>query len=520
MKQPGTTEITKFLLFLGLFALLGALWWYTMEKRMSAVPIVATAAKENTFLGASRFLKKHDYRIKPVPTLEAALDHPLPKGTLFLRSMSGTIEPDQVRSLLSWIEQGNTIVYQPRWTGKSLALDMSKRCNKTPLLLSDDISDSADEKADEEADEKADEAKTSNDSPPQGEQVEGGGNSDASGSDAKSETKPEASSQASSESKDESKKSAKKSAKKDDDEEEDEVRVPDFSIDPRPRTRLSSGNVDAFSKLLGIELRKIAFHETKSEKDKTRNPAKAMDKLMGKKAATCPADISWPNLGYPLQLDPDNLRLFTKNTDNLKLADQTGQALRIYQQGQGHIVVLAEDYFQNVELPNFDHAQLLLQITSLQPERTVLVIQHLKHETWYQKLWNHFHFALIAFALGLLLWLWISLRRFGSVLPIPEPNRRALMEHIDASSRWLWQVPGGREILLDAMRSLTVKVLQRRAPAIMRLSQTEQIAQLSELCSINRPDLVLALSSGAASTPLLFIRQIKTLQRLRKHYER
>lgn len=514
-------EIIKLLLWLCLFALLCAFWWYCFEKRVSAVPQVGKAAKENTFLAASRFLKKHDYRVKTIVNLEGALDHPLPKGTMYLRSMSGTIEPAQIPVLLSWVEQGNTLIYQPRWTGKSMVADLALRCAKTPLQLSQDLRDKTEveaeneeEKGEEKDEEKEDEAEA--EAGGRGGQTQG---DEASATDASAEAE---------EGKDGAKEVAKKDAKndgKDDGKDDDSAKADDddsasLSLDPIPRTRVSSGSLDPISKLLGIELRKVSFSEDKPEKDKKADAGNALQKLVRKKATACPAEIQWPGTRYALQMNHDNLRLFSKDDNKLKLTDQSGQALRIYQQGQGHIVVLAEDYFQNAELAYFDHAEALLKIMSLQAERTVLVIQNLKHETWYQKLWSHFYLALSACVLGLLLLLWMSVRRFGSTFPLPEPDRRALLEHIDASSRWLWQVPGGRDILLNAMRSLTVKVLERRAPAIMRLSQTEQIAKLSEICSINRPDLVLALSSGVAPTPLLFIRQIKTLQRLRKHYER
>ncbi len=508
-----SSEITKLALWACLFALLGWLWWYCFEKRVSAVPTVSKAAKENTFLGASRLLKKYDYRVKTILNLEAALDHPLPKGTLYLRNMGGTIEPKQTTVLMNWVEQGNTLIYQPRWTGKSITADLSRRCAQSPLQLSDDING----KIKDDEDDEDDQAEQS-DQPAS--QKSGSGESSAkSSAESSADEKDEAEGEA---------KDDKNDAKKDKNKDDDEDDTPRLAIDPLPRTRLSSGSLDPISKLLGIELRRVSYSaikpESKSasnpEEDKKPEPAKALKKLRKKKTTTCPAEVQWPNTNYALQMDHDNLRLFSNNDDKLMLADQSGQALRIYQQGQGHIVVLAEDYFQNAELAYFDHAEVLLKIMGLQAERTVLVIQHLKHEAWYEKLWNHFYLALSACALGLLLLLWISVRRFGAVYPIPEPNRRALLEHIDASSRWLWQVPGGRDILLNAARSLTLKVLQRRAPAIMRLSQTEQIAQLSEICSINRPDLVLALSSGVAPTPLLFIRQIKTLQRLRKHYER
>lgn len=276
-------------------------------------------------------------------------------------------------------------------------------------------------------------------------------------------------------------------------------------------------NSDPISQELGLELRRIVVKLPEADKTASARAKARKDK---KVLRPCLASLTWPQSKYALELS--HRYAIQSDTDSTVLiADQEHHSVRVYPRGKGHIVALAQPYFTNDTLPHYDHAELLLHLVNLQKDQhNFTIVQQLKRQTWYQKLWNNFHLALITLGLGLVLLLWMNMRRFGSVLPMPEPNRRALLEHIDASSRWLWKMPGGREILLNAARASTLKILQRRAPAIMRLPEAQQIEQLSATCSINRPDLVLALSSAAAPTPLLFMRQIKTLQRLRKHYER
>ncbi len=238
---------------------------------------------------------------------------------------------------------------------------------------------------------------------------------------------------------------------------------------------------------------------------------------------SCVTALRWPNLPYALHLDAASSYLVSlQDSAPPLIADQAQQqALRVYREGKGYIVILANNYFTNTHLPLYDHAQLLLLLTELQPgERSLAIIDHLQVRQWYEKLWDQYYLFLCSLALGLMLLLWQNMRRFGAVLPLPEADRRALMEHIDASGRWLWKMPHGKQILLDAMRKLTHKTLHRRLPKLASLTAPEQIECLLQDTKINRTALEMALQRPSASVPLVFIRQIHTLQRLRKHYER
>jgi len=139
---------------------------------------------------------------------------------------------------------------------------------------------------------------------------------------------------------------------------------------------------------------------------------------------------------------------------------------------------------------------------------------------WYELLWQNFPFALTVFGIGMVLLLWRAVMRFGPILPDPNFERRSLLEHIDASGRWLWLMPGGPEVLLAASRASLRQLLQRRAPELQGLSIDEQLERLAEKTKMDVASLRSAWMEGVARHPQEFTLQIKTLQQLRTHYER
>jgi hypothetical protein len=225
---------------------------------------------------------------------------------------------------------------------------------------------------------------------------------------------------------------------------------------------------------------------------------------------------------YPLQIDVDNVGLqSTERSMDALFGDERQEAMRVYAEGSGHIVAIANNYFDNNHLASYDHAELLLSVAELNRNaKHVLIVQHLDMPKWYQALWSNFQAGIISLACGLLLLIWASVRRFGPILPEPNRERRSLIEHIDASGRWLWKVPGGRDTLLAAVRSSINKILLRKAPALLRLPPSEQASQLARICNLPGAEVARALHQPAANHPIDFTRQIQTLQQLRKHYER
>lgn len=194
------------------------------------------------------------------------------------------------------------------------------------------------------------------------------------------------------------------------------------------------------------------------------------------------------------------------------------RAVRIYPQGKGRVVMLAANYFANHALPRYDHAELLLHLAGLAPGGHVQVVRMLATLPWYQALWNQFALVLVSLACALLLWLWRAASRFGPLLPDPAPRRRALMEHVQTTGRWLWQSADGRSALLQATRKAALAAVGRRAPELLRLDPEQQSQQLAAACQLAPAQVRAALHGSTPTRPADFTRQISILHTLREHY--
>jgi hypothetical protein len=234
------------------------------------------------------------------------------------------------------------------------------------------------------------------------------------------------------------------------------------------------------------------------------------------------ACVTVPQSDYAIEVDSRSTVMISMTPHVEPLwGDPDGNAVRVYGIGKGHVVMLAYPYFDNANLRRYDHAELLLALARLdKANAAVTIVQHLDAVSWQRQLWNSFQAAIATLACFLLLLLWRAVRRFGPLLPEPENARRALIEHIEASGRWLWRVPGGRDILLEAVREATVAVLRRRALVLQRVPEHAQAEALAQACALRSADVDAALFQGAAHQPFEFMLQIRTLTTLRKHYER
>ncbi|WMW80960.1 DUF4350 domain-containing protein [Undibacterium cyanobacteriorum] len=198
-----------------------------------------------------------------------------------------------------------------------------------------------------------------------------------------------------------------------------------------------------------------------------------------------------------------------------------GTSLRIYQHGRGKIVALPQNIFGAYSLRNNDNAQFLLDLMSMnQAHKQLIIVKSLKAMHWTELAWARFSYGIIGFGLLIALWIWRVAPRFGSLLSSPVLERRALLEHIDASARWSWKHALGRQNLLDACRRAALNAIKRRAPELLRLPQNDMISQLAQQTGLDANSLANACFDAASSNPLQFTRQIQLLQRLRTHYER
>lgn len=198
--------------------------------------------------------------------------------------------------------------------------------------------------------------------------------------------------------------------------------------------------------------------------------------------------------------------------------DQSGEYLRAFSVGRGQVVVLGDpDWFTNKWLQQRDHAELLWRLVQLNgPPSQVLIVSSLKMPRWYVLFWKKTPLGWVVLPLLLGLLFWRAVVRFGPLLPEPDPSRRSLLEHIDASGRWLWRQEGGAFRLLQAARLALRQRMLARMPEWARLPQYELAQRVARRFKLSVDEVDRALNRPVSQNPHDFASRLRILQFLRK----
>ncbi|HEX8614486.1 MAG TPA: DUF4350 domain-containing protein [Telluria sp.] len=454
------------LLVLGAF---GYWWWHSnMELRWVSTRHESSAAAADPMLAATRLLRQNGRVVNGAGSLGELVVPQTGAGTMIVSGASGTATPDQARELLDWVRRGNTLIAEPRWITPAEKAQVAA------------MEAGGGEDEEEEAEEETEE------------QAQAAAGEDASTTEEEAQTPPAAA-----------------PAAPDGDTSDAAAAEADNDKDPLTDHLGVRARTDALACKCRTEL---------DEKDKKNPEALAKAKLAREQALS---HLTLPGKRHALELDAGTVEMVGLPGAAAPLwSDSDGGAVRVYGEGKGRIVLVADGYFTNRNLPKRDHAELLLALTELTPGKHVTIVKRLNVLPWYQALWRHYKLALSSLAVGLALLFWSAVRRFGPIVPAPKAERRSLLEHIDASGAWLWKADGGRQVLLEAAREDTLALVKRRAPALFRMPEGELWATLARTCAIPEADVSEALQQDAASHVTRFTRQIRTLQTLRNHYER
>ncbi|MBX9868665.1 MAG: DUF4350 domain-containing protein [Burkholderiaceae bacterium] len=440
----------------------GAVWLWNdqFEQHWVSVPNLNSEAAKNNLLAAQRLLTQRDYQVEVVPALSQALRNLPTHGTLLLLDNNGNMSRFQGDDLLRWVKAGNTLVIRPKFNFyfiRPTAADSGPDLRNNP-----------------------------------GSEGGEGGEGDVAPADQSD------------------------SANAPDNNDEDTGAGIDDENSP---AQSSTSRDDPIATYLGVRLKEV-FVPTKSDQQKPRGQTLGKQFLPKKRPYAKHVELAQPN--YPLDIWQGTRRLIASDNAIAPITtDATGEILRLYGIGKGHIVLVADNYFSNQNIAAFDHAEVLLNLMRLQTaSKQVQIIKDVAPTPWHELLLHALPYATASFALLLLLLLWRAMQRFGPLLPESLPPRRALLEHIDASARWLWQSAAGRDTLLQASRTATLHLMQRRVPEIFKLPTHEQLVHLHAACDIDLKRLQLALVAPVATPPQDYTVQIQTLQKLRQFYER
>lgn len=464
------------LLSLAVAGALVALWLHYMERVVEGVPALSEAARDNPLLAAQQLLARHGHGLTVTPLLNEQTVSALPaRGTLLLQA--GVPDPRVAGPLLEWVRRGNTLVMSPMWTMKDAPKSVLPSAERD--VIGQRYGASVELRARQDDTCRLDPRR------------EPGARMD-----------------------------------------ENAPPLPIVTPGPDEEDGEEEGAADA-------EGAQAAPADGAGDAP-TPNPAGGADQESGRPAPAQPAAgarrsvppppppvhlvcLHIPTLGHPLELSRPNtpLRQADPGAPKPLWSDTYALGVAVFPEGRGHVVMVGQDYFSNFPLRQFDHAELLLAVSGLAgPHAPVLGVQSVEVAHWTIWLWRHYAPFIVSLAVLLAAWLWRQTRRFGPMLPAPPQERRALLEHIDASARWLWRVPGGRELLLAAVRGTTENLLRRRAPALFKQAPAARVRHLAGMCGLPPDAVEHALHGPAATRPLDFAHQISTLHQLRRHYER
>ncbi len=185
--------------------------------------------------------------------------------------------------------------------------------------------------------------------------------------------------------------------------------------------------------------------------------------------------------------------------------------------GEGTVDVLADlDFLTNEKLEDREHAALTRQL--LQPNWADGGTFHLIYSANMAPLWrlllDHAWRVLLPALLALLLWLWMRAERLGPLRPAPAPDRRSLLEHVQASGDHLYRY-GRRAALYGAAHDAFLRRLRRRDPYAAALEGPAQIDAIAARTGMTTADVDAALRYPRPGDAKDFVLRIAKLLQLR-----
>jgi hypothetical protein len=192
-------------------------------------------------------------------------------------------------------------------------------------------------------------------------------------------------------------------------------------------------------------------------------------------------DLPWANdilrieFGYCLALAG------AKETDEVS-GDQEGTQIIRRHLGAGTVTIVSDlDFISWLAIGDYDHALALWHL--IDGRGKVWLVTSNDMPSLMQWLIENALFMLISALLLMIAWLWRIAHRFGPTLPNPEPLRRRIMEHIEASGAYLWKT-GYRAPLVDAVRNDVLNAAAVRHPGWSAMNRTDREAHIAEITGL------------------------------------
>jgi hypothetical protein len=194
--------------------------------------------------------------------------------------------------------------------------------------------------------------------------------------------------------------------------------------------------------------------------------------------------------------------------------DEQREHLLYFDIGDGGITITSDNYiWANNRIDCQDHAYGLWRLINTEGRVWFLINQDAPSLA--AILWSNASYGVLAALIALLLWLWAQSSRFGPILVVEQTGRRSLAEHIYASAMLLWRNQQHPQ-LLNLLRTEILERLDQQHPHLDQASGVQRIDFLHQLTGLTPAAIQQALFADGLQHPQEFATAIAHLQTIRK----
>ena len=194
--------------------------------------------------------------------------------------------------------------------------------------------------------------------------------------------------------------------------------------------------------------------------------------------------------------------------------DEKHEHLLYFDIGAGSITITSDNYvWANSRIDCHDHAYGLWRL--INPNGRVWFLVNQDAPSLAAILWRNASYGVLAALIALVLWLWAKSLRFGPILIVEQTGRRSLAEHIYAGAMLLWRKQEHPQ-LLQLLRKEILDRLNEQHPHLHQASNKQRIEFLQELTGLTQTDIQQALFADGLHQPQEFAAAIAHLQTIRK----
>lgn len=187
-----------------------------------------------------------------------------------------------------------------------------------------------------------------------------------------------------------------------------------------------------------------------------------------------------------------------------------------YTLGRGELTVLSDARFMtNASIGCFDNAAFLWLLTRNQAHGPVWLVYGGDMPPLWKWLGQHAWMVMVSAAVLFAAWVAQHRRRYGPLLTSPPAARRRLLDHIEASGRFLWR-NGQHAALLAGARDALRRTLVHRHPVLAGLNQASLSRHLADLSGLPADSIEQALFTPYPGNEHEFTAAIHTLETIRK----